>query len=516
MAIDPYDKGLYGVTYRTLIGLHRTSPSGGGAVISPGDPAWDLWVGPLPFLLASSPDGPYIRETAPTRRDRFDQARDPGENSLDSSIWLRSWTSWHMGAGQNVAEPLETDPEIARFRFSRSAGLDVWTAGQLTLLPSMELYRSDVRKVLATPKNGVVFATTNGMFCLSESGLVSCGTNTDVVALACGQGYWVGITTTGSVVYNNYTGTDGGTISGVTGATGIGYQKNRFWAGAGNELYELTDVKASPQSLFHEFLGAAEIVDIDAGASDVYVMVEEGLTTIYAISSNSDGSLSAPVAVATLPRGERGRFLYGYLGRYLAISTDKGLRMADSGSSGVLPIGPLTIEIAGGPADVTADGNYLWVTTGSDSGVDIDAEGTLRPGTFRVDLSREVDSGPQYGDSAASRFAYATDQYAGDAASSAVPTSLTTYKGALVMSLSNSQAYVTTDNPMVTFTDADPFVRFGWYETGSVSFSTAEAKAWQSVVIEADGAGYVAGYARTGLSWYSSTRMCMPPATAST
>lgn len=492
-----FGKGFYGVNYRTVFGLQRNIGSTVSAQ-NPGDPAWDLWVGPLPFLLASSPERTYVRETAPVRRERFDQSRDPGENSLDSGLWIRSFTSWHLGAGQEYAEPLETDPDIARFRFADSVGVDPWTPGELGLQPSMELLRSDVVTALATPKNGVVFTTDTGVFRRIDGSTNSAGLNTDVTRLACGQGFWLGITQSGTVVYNNYAGLDAGTVSGLTGATAIGYQKNRFWVGAGSELYELVDVKATPQALFHTFLGDAEIIDIDAGASDVYVMVEEGLTTIYAITAQPDGSLSAPVAVATLPRGERGRYLYGYLGRYLAVATDKGIRIADSGQSGVLPVGPLTIEIPGGPHDVTADGNFLWVTSGEVSTFRTDPDDPLTavPGTFRVDLSREVDRGSQYGDSAASRFAYASDQYA-DAPGGSFPVALTTYGGQMYLVLSSGQMWVTSETDTVAS---------GWLETGVVSFSTAEAKAWQSVVIEAAGEGFVSGFADTGAGWSAVTQ----------
>ena len=129
----PLHKGWFGVQYRSKIGLHRPGPTTltGG---SPFDPSWDVYIGPLPFLLANREEEPYIRESTPAKRDRFDSARDAGENSLDSRLWIRSWTSWHLGAGQAQAEPLEQSPEVARFRFSRSAGMDVWTAGHMSLL----------------------------------------------------------------------------------------------------------------------------------------------------------------------------------------------------------------------------------------------------------------------------------------------------------------------------------------------------------------------------------------------
>lgn len=129
MTYDPLHKGFYGVNYRTLIGLHRTSASSDNVyTASAADPLWDIYIGPLPFLLANNDERPCARETVPIRRERTDQAREPGENSLDSNIWLRSQTSWHLGAGQQYAEPLEEDPDISGSASTSPVG---WTRGPL-------------------------------------------------------------------------------------------------------------------------------------------------------------------------------------------------------------------------------------------------------------------------------------------------------------------------------------------------------------------------------------------------
>ena len=152
MAYDALHKGYYGVDYRSKIGLHRTSSvTDGPYAAAPTDPLWDIYIGPLPFLIANNDERPYLRESVPARRERTDQAREPGENSLDSNIWLRSQTSWHLGAGQQYAEPLEEDPEIARFRFYQSGGVDPWTPGSLTLLPEVAQRDTGARQCIGVP-----------------------------------------------------------------------------------------------------------------------------------------------------------------------------------------------------------------------------------------------------------------------------------------------------------------------------------------------------------------------------
>lgn len=491
----PYAKGYYGVDYRTLLGLHRNVGTASSAM-RPNDPAWDLWVAGLPFLLAPSEANPYTRVSNPLGRDRFDSARDAGENSLDSSLWLRSWTSWHLGAGQVQAEPLELSANIARFRFDRSAGIDPWTAGQVTLQRKMlQVRASGVNAVLGMPGVGLLEARSTGVW-LNGTQIYSGGAITKIAA---GGNRWAGITPTGTVAHGRYDGTDTGTVSGLTGVTVVGYQKNRFWAVDGPDtLREVPDPKGSlPPAI--KFNGARKIIDVDSGVAGVYVMTDEGLTNIHVIGADETGALTAPVNVATLPRGENGKFLYGYLGRYLAIGSTHGVRIADSGTAQSLPIGPLIIETPAAPADITADGNSLWVTTALNT-IDTIGDGSvMRPGTYRIDLSRLVDDTGAYGDTAAARFAYATDQYA---EVSGIPVSLSTYNGLLYLVLADGQEWGTDPSGAQ--------VDYGWLETGEVTFSTGEMKTWDSVFADAVGDGAIGLLANSGGGWNPVTQNLIP------
>lgn len=485
----PFNKGYWGVNYRTVSGLHRNTGSTASAR-TPGDPAWDVWVGPLPFLLASSPEREYVRETAPVRRERFDSARDPGENSLDSSLWLRSWTSWHLGAGQEQAEPLETDPEIARFRFDRSAGIDVFTAGSASLLHSCASRRSDVRRLTAHPTLGVVASTDTGgvrlITATADTQLAADAVNSITVGL----GNWYGITAAGTVVYGPLTGGASSAVASITGATTLQVAKDRLWVGAGASLYEVTDVGAAEQTPFHSFTDG-EIIDIDTGAGGLYVMVDQGLTYVYVIVANTDGSLSPPEEVAVLPRGESGTMMYGYLSRYMAIGTTRGVRLADCSTSESLTVGPLVIEIEGGCVDATADENFLWVTGGTER-VDVVGDGSdMRAGLYRLDLSRQTASVAVYGDNAAGRYSYATDLYAPSGAASRA-SSVTTFGGLVYWADSSQNLWME---------DESSFVTSGYIESGWVNFATAEVKAWQSVFAEAGGVGFIGVLADSGAGW---------------
>ena len=100
------------------------------------DVAYDVAIGGLPFIYAINDSRPYIRQTAPFRKDQFDNGAEPGEQSL-TGWWIRSQMSFHSGAGIKFYDPATTD-ENGHYRFAESKGVDVWTKGQATLLKDVD------------------------------------------------------------------------------------------------------------------------------------------------------------------------------------------------------------------------------------------------------------------------------------------------------------------------------------------------------------------------------------------
>jgi len=92
---------------------------------------YDVAIGGEPFILAPTDVNPYQRETAPYRKDQFDNSKEPGEQSL-TGWWIRSQSSFHGGTGIKFYDP--TSGESTGYRFADSQGLDVWTKGQVSLL----------------------------------------------------------------------------------------------------------------------------------------------------------------------------------------------------------------------------------------------------------------------------------------------------------------------------------------------------------------------------------------------
>lgn len=472
-------KGFFGVDYRSKIGLHRTSTASDGAYIVTGtDPLWDFYVGALPFMVQNGDDNPYMRETTPVRRERLDQSREPGENSLDASLWLRSQTSWHLGAGQAYAEPLEETPDVARFRYSESGGINPWTPGQISLLPATTQRDTGARHCVGISGWGVLTSTnTAGVRLYPTSGSsVQLSTKT-VTQLAANSTRWFALSTSGIEYGNLSTGGEGATA--LSSASAIHWGKDRLWVAAAATMYEITTMPpATLPAAFHTFRSGT-VVDIDSGSSGIYVMLNDVFTSIYVITANDDGTLNPPREVGSLPRGETGTFLYGYLGRYLIIGTNKGIRVADCGSSTELPIGPLTVELAGGCQDAVGDGNFIWFTGGT-TGVKVLPDTTAVPGLYRLDLSRPIVSVSAYGDTAAARYAYSTDIYC---ATTGQAYSVTTYNDQIFFVAGTSSA----NSPL--WQQSASLVSSGWLETGKIAFSTPENKTWLSFNLDIDGDG---------------------------
>jgi hypothetical protein len=98
------------------------------------DVAYDTALGGMPFIYAINDARPYIRQTAPFRKEQFDNQTEPGEQSL-TGWWIRSQQSFHGGDGITFYDPASTTSNSPdHYRFADSRGIDVWTQGEVRLL----------------------------------------------------------------------------------------------------------------------------------------------------------------------------------------------------------------------------------------------------------------------------------------------------------------------------------------------------------------------------------------------
>jgi hypothetical protein len=392
------------------------------------DMSYDVALGGLPFIYAINDSRPYVRQTAPFRKDQFDNGTEPGEQSL-TGWWIRSQMSFHSGSGINFYDPATTD-ENGHYRFSDSKGIDVWTKGQATLLKAVNPAHITTESLQSNGRawqfaRSIQWGTNKGILLhdgydvdkINTSGVethfidYNAGTDKPVHAI-CDDGttaYWITNTATKKTVYKKpLTGSSADTSDIVTMVDEVGlisnavmeYVKERIIVCADNKVYELSSSStgAFPTALFTHPSSSHVFTSIAASGSAIYVAGYNGIqSTILRFVLSSTGTLptlTSAIVSAELPVGEIVHKIYYYLG-YMMIGTNKGVRAAAiSDQDGSINYGPLIVETDQPCYDFAARDHYVWCAT-SVSG---------EPGVIRIDLSNELET---------LRFAWANDVYYG-------------------------------------------------------------------------------------------------------
>ena len=335
----------------------------------------------------------YRRTTIPTLREQRDMSDEPGEQSVDSQFWLRSQTDWSYGAGQTFFDIADAN----RGRFSSSSGVDVWTKGQISLLPMCESknnaksYTNVIMKIFkSTSGTDYMYVANGNVLEYSSNFSAADGSVTwnTVTALASPQTI-TDIASDGSTIFIAYGSsrtatwtTIGNTTqpSALSGGLNPDYLRvvgGRLFGIDGSNLAEYTgDAAKVTNSVDSTLLGGGLWVTVCAGPVGFYAASNTAGTGAISFISvkDSDGLLNEPQQVAELPRGETINEMISY-GGVLAIATSKGLRIAgiDAGS-GAVTFGPV-IDDVGEVFSLTADERFIWF--GGASGK-----------AYRVDLSR--------------------------------------------------------------------------------------------------------------------------------
>jgi hypothetical protein len=457
---------------------------------------YDFAIGGMPFIAAITDNTPYRRQTAEFRTARVDQLRDPGEQSLSGSgYWIRSQSSFHLGAGSAYQEPIVGSLEEARFRFSSSVGINPWTPGQISLLRRtflQEAFTGDSR-VFNTVIDGVEYlilvkySSTEAARVVrirasdyAETTIVNNTSLTeDIIAVAMGGNDLMMVTPTKVWRYSfeqntpalhqdyaiNTANAEAGTIAYVknrfilafhdTNQSTFVYEINRN-TGSSINLSTLTAVNGSSTlPTGYTFRAVTE-----AGAA-IYIggfSGEQG--NVYKITVANDGSLNTMTSVITLPSGENITGLLGYLGTYIAIGTSRGLRIAIANEVGDLSYGPLIFESNLGIYKMSAYSRFI--IAGVDSGVG------GYSGVYRVDLSQPLTNGA---------YAYSTDVYADGA----------TGKVEGVANLGDGRVAFCVNGDGLFIEHATELVESGEITTGIIRYETLENKAWKRLKLRTEG-----------------------------
>ncbi len=439
--------------------------------------SYDVAVGGLPFFYAISDARPYIRQTAPFRKEQSDIGTEPGEQSL-TGFWLRSQSSFHNGTGIKFYDP--SAGETVNYRFADSDNVDVWTKGQVTLLKetaNMTGVTTGVYKVLSivdgstnkilgwTPANTTINNYTASGTAVTYTHVVTAGLDTATLAIAT-DGAHLFIADNDHI----YTGEIDTPTSGYTEYYNTGSEKvvlawvkQRLVGCIGASVYELTNVKGSshalPTATYTHPNADWTWSSISEGGSAIYAAgYLGGNSAIYKFVLSTAGvmpTLTSGIVAAQLPIGEIVYKIESYLG-YLMIGTNKGMRVASiSDTTGDLSYGPLIFEDTNGVYDFAFRDKYVWAT------------GTIgtSPGLYRIDLGTEIES---------LRFAYAKDTYLSTATGYATSVDF--------IGNTNQLAFTTSGSNGIAVQSTTVLATSGSITTGKIRFSTLEPKNYKRLI----------------------------------
>jgi hypothetical protein len=443
--------------------------------------AYDVAIAGLPFFLLNSDDAPYRRVTAQYRKQQIDQTREAGEQTL-TGWWLRSQSSFHLGAGIKFFEPQQE--ESLRFQYTESKGLDVWTRGQATLLnDTASFYTGTVGPAQLIGVNDgtddCIFVTDGTDLKKITSAAVSttiiqAGTASTIFSLTTdGSNYYfinetrvhkgsVGATPADAEIY---------TAASTTRAT-IRFVKQRLILAKENVLYELdanaTASAALPTALYTHPNTNWVWSSIAEGPQAIYVSGYDpnGTSssvfkiTLDAAVPNTLGfpTLNTPTVIIDMPQGERINDFDIYLGVYAILATSLGFRVGISDATGDVQYGPLLFRDAACNSIAFRD-SYAYIATLVDGAA----------GLVRADLSTTVLGNSLF-------FPWAWDLIATG----------TTTTASQVAFFGNSDRAAFTNGNNTWAESTTSLVATGYLRTGYIRYNTLETKIFKLLQARVD------------------------------
>jgi hypothetical protein len=346
----------------------------------------------VPFLvdLASKQ---YERKHLQLLRSK--QNRAPKDSLfIEPEIWRAVIESWHHGEGQSRYDREDSMP----YRFSQSQGIDVWNKWGIQLLHDTEKTAAlggSSKPFMAVVKGEQLFVGFGNAWLWWENFEGSPNTQRGGTL----EASIVGLTTDGAVIYialangkvqkvvpnagSDPTFSDKVTLPGVKE---LWYLKGFLVAAVGNRL---DDITGTPRTIFTHPLSAFKWIAGADGPAFSYLLGGMGdKWFVYKMGLLDDATSFSPPAVATtLPEGEVGYGLGGYLG-YMLVGTERGVRFMTPQGDGSLVYGQL-VETERPVRCFEGQGRFVWF------GVDaVPATPTMRflpdgvAGLGRMDLSQ--------------------------------------------------------------------------------------------------------------------------------
>ncbi|NBR25589.1 MAG: hypothetical protein EBU08_17785, partial [Micrococcales bacterium] len=451
----------------------------GSTSYTPTGPSYDVAFAALPFFLAASDEQPYRRVTAQYRKQQIDQTREPGEQTL-TGWWVRSQSSFHLGAGIKYFEPIQE--ESLRFQYTKSKGIDVWTRGQATLLnDTASFYTGAAPAQMIGVNDGtndcIIISDGTALKKITSAGSSStytqAGTASTIYSLTTNGKQYFFINGT-HVHRGNLAGTTSDTeiynATSTTRAT-IRYVKQRLIAAINNKIYELDANNSSgalPAALFTHPNSSWVWSSIAEGPQAIYISGYDPNGTSSSVFKigldpavpNSLGfpTLSTPTVIIDMPNGEYINDFDVYLGLYAVLATSAGFRVGVADATGDVQYGPLLFRDAACTAIAFKD-SYAYIAT------KVDGEA----GLVRTDLSTTVIANALY-------FPWAWDLVA--AGTSATASQVAFFGN------SDRAAFSTGNNIWAESTTS--LVASGYLRTGYIRYNTLETKIYKLLQARVD------------------------------
>ena len=317
----------------------------------------------------------YSRTTIPALRQQQDTGAEPGENTLDQTgSWSRLQTDWSYGAGQKLFDAPDSD----RRRFRSSAGVDIWTKGEITLLLDTEqkltgsntnvkvkrvttsLYASDGTDLKYTTNPTASSPTWNTLTAIgSPSSVLDYDSDGTSVFIAYGASNVLHKATANS--------TAAPTSFGSVNADIVAVASDRLIAADGAQILELDSAGAAVSGSLnytspHTGFAWASITGALGGvfAAGNYDSTG-GIYYIGVDSSSAAGPLLAPVLVGSLSHGETINCVVAD-GSVIWVGTSLGFRICLTETQGDMAVGPL-VDDTGEVTAIETDGKYAWLSS---------------------------------------------------------------------------------------------------------------------------------------------------------
>jgi hypothetical protein len=378
---------------------------------------------------------------------------EPNDQLFNSQgAWWRYRYSWHLGAGQEIAD---LDADAIPFRFDDSRRVDPWNRYRICLQPATE------RKLAVTAAEIAMVATSQYVYVSDGTGvkrsadLTTWATVTGLTGTVNdmttdGINCYIATSTAVYTVGSSLAASATSTATPTTGFDRIEFVGNRLIVADANKIGELTPTTLD--DFYTHYQVSFRWTAIFQVGSRIYVGGFAGnRSELFSVTTLADGSLALSAEASTFFIGELLNAALSYGGAVI-LATTKGVRFATLAQDATLQYGPL-IEAPGDSKCVTAEGRFAWF------GWDSIESGRAGIGRMALDEFVDVAQPP-----------YAADLSTGLDSGDVV--AITRFGGKTLFAVSADGVFGPT---------AATYETEGWVTSGAITFGTVEDKSLSQI-----------------------------------